>query len=289
MGLEHCRLTPRERGELVKLIVAGSTARTAADLAGVHRNTAPLFFAKLRGLTAAEQDRAMAAAFNGPVEIDESYFGGLRKGKRGRGAAGKVAVFGVLKRGGRVYAHMIADCKRDTLLPIIRRKVKPVGVVYSDTIASYDTLSVEGYEHVRINHSVALSDGTPHINGIENFWSQAKRHFRRYNGVPKALFQLFLQAFVWRFNARTPEGQLKSLWKLPAGSKASRTAANYTAPIVTIQLLGEFHAPGVPARLRDARRRRHNDLLAVVAPGHRQGRPGRPEGADQPRLVRLPR
>jgi transposase len=214
MGLKYCRLTPRPRGELVKLFVAGSTARTAAALVGVHRNTAALFFAKVRGLIAAAQERAMAEAFDGPVEIDESYFGGHRKGKRGRGAAGKVAVFGVLKRGGRVYAQMIADCRRDTLLPIIRRKVAPEGVVYSDTFASYDTLSVEGYEHVRINHSEALADGTRHINGIENFWSQAKRHFRRYNGVPKASFPLFLQEVVWRFNARTPEEQLKSLRNL---------------------------------------------------------------------------
>src|ERR1051325_5727180 len=130
MALRYCRLTPRQRGELVKLFVAGSTARTAAALAGVHRNTAALFFAKLRGLIAAEQERAMAEAFDGPVEIDESYFGGRRKGKRGRGAAGKVAVFGILKRGGKVYAQMIADCKRGTLLPIIKRRVQPDSVVY---------------------------------------------------------------------------------------------------------------------------------------------------------------
>lgn len=215
MGIKYCRLTPRQRGELVKLFVAGSTARTAAALAGVHRNTAALFFAKIRGLIAAEQEQAMTEAFDGPVEIDESYFGGHRKGKRGRGAAGKVAVFGILKRGGRVYAQMIADCKRDTLLPIIRRKVAPESVVYSDTFASYDTLSVEGYEHERINHHEELAAaGGRHINGIENFWSQAKRHLRRFNGVPKASFPLFLQECVWRFNARTPEEQLKSLRKL---------------------------------------------------------------------------
>src|SRR5215210_5160927 len=104
MGINHCRLSPRQRGELVKLFVAGATARTAAALAGVHRNTAALFFAKLRRLIATHQEREMAEAFDGPAEIDESYFGGRRKGKRGRGAAGKTAVFGVLKRGGKVYA-----------------------------------------------------------------------------------------------------------------------------------------------------------------------------------------
>ena len=215
MGLKYSKLTPRQTGELVKLFVAGSTARTAADLAGVHRNTAALFFAKLRAVIAARQERAMADAFDGPVEIDESYFGGRRKGRRGRGAGGKVAVFGILQRGGRVYAQMIADCGRATLVPIVRRKVKPASVVYSDGWSAYDTLSVEGYEHERIDHDAELvADGGRHINGIENFWSQAKRHLRKFNGVPKGSFPLFLQEFAWRFNAGTPREQLQSLRKL---------------------------------------------------------------------------
>ena len=43
--------------------------------------------------------------FAGEIEVDESYFGGSRKGNRGRGAAGKVPVFGLLKRGGKVYTN----------------------------------------------------------------------------------------------------------------------------------------------------------------------------------------
>jgi transposase len=215
MGIRYCRLTPRQRGELVKLFVAGATARTAADLVGVHRNTAALFFAKLRGLIAGHQERAMAEAFDGPVEIDESYFGGHRKGQRGRGAAGKVAVFGILKRGGAVYAQMIADCGRDTLHPIIRRKVAPSSVVYSDSWSANDALWVEGYRHERVNHDEELvAAGGRHINGIENFWSQAKRHLRRFNGVPRGSFPLFLREVVWRHNTGTPENPLKSLRNL---------------------------------------------------------------------------
>ena len=55
----------------------------------------------------------------GEIEVDESYFGGVRKGKRGRGAAGKVPVFGLLKRGGRVYAVTIPNARSETLLPIL--------------------------------------------------------------------------------------------------------------------------------------------------------------------------
>ena len=215
MGLKHSKLTPRQHGELLKLFVAGTTARTAAELVGVHRNTAALFFRKLRERIAEHQAQEMRQAFDGEVEIDESYFGGHRKGKRGRGAAGKVAVFGLLKRGGKVYTQMIADCRRDTLLPIIRRRVAPDSVVYSDTFASYNTLASEGYHHVRINHDEHLAEpGGRHINGIENFWNQAKRHLRKFNGVPKDSFYLFLKECEWRFNTGSPANQLKSLRKL---------------------------------------------------------------------------
>ncbi len=215
MALKHSKLSARQHGELLKLFVAGTTARTAAELVGVHRNTAALFFRKLRELIAEHQEREFRQVFDGEVEIDESYFGGARKGKRGRGAAGKVAVFGLLKRGGKVYTQMIVDCRRDTLMPIIRRKVKPDSVVYSDTFASYNTLASEGYHHVRINHDRALAaPGGRHINGIENFWNQAKRHLRKFNGVPKENFYLFLKECEWRFNTGRIENQLKSLRKL---------------------------------------------------------------------------
>jgi hypothetical protein len=61
----------------------------------------------------------------GKIELDESYFGGHRKGKRGRGAAGKVAVFGILKRGGKVYTQIILDAKTSTLMPIICHRIEP--------------------------------------------------------------------------------------------------------------------------------------------------------------------
>jgi transposase len=67
--------------------------------------------------------------FDGEIEVDESYFGGVRKGKRGRGAAGKVPVFGLLKRNVRVYAQVIPDAKAETLMPIIRDKIRPDSII----------------------------------------------------------------------------------------------------------------------------------------------------------------
>ena len=127
MYVKHCKLPRTKQLELMKYFVASVTARTAADLTGIHRNSAIRFLHKLRSAIAhTEQERA--AQFTGEIKLDESYFGGTRKGKRGRGAAGKVAVFGLLKRRGHVYTQIIIDAKKDTLMPIIRQKSSPTAL-----------------------------------------------------------------------------------------------------------------------------------------------------------------
>ena len=147
----------------------------------------------------------------GEIEVDESYFGGHRKGKRGRGAGGKVPVFGLLKRGGKVYASVIPNVKGKTLKAIIDTKVVPDSIVYLDTFSSYNVLDVSSFKHCRINHSELFADQKNHINGIENFWNQAKRHMRRFNGVPKAHFHLFLKECQWRFNTPSQKQQQTQL------------------------------------------------------------------------------
>ena len=132
--------------------------------------------------------------------MDESYFGGVRKGKRGRGAAGKVPVFGLLKCGGRVYTVMIPNARTSTPMPIMERMIQLDSIVYTDGFSSYDALDVSDFHHVRINHSEKFVDERNHIDGIENFWNQAKRHLRRFNGIPKQSFHLFLKEYEWRFN-----------------------------------------------------------------------------------------
>jgi transposase len=134
--------------------------------------------------------------------VDESYFGGHRKGKRG-----KVAVFGILQRKGRVYTKVIDDASTTTLLPIIRQRVIPDSIVYTDYWRGYNALDVSEFKHYRINHSTLFAHKHNHINGIENFWNQAKRHLRKYNGIPKQHFKPSLKECEWRFNY----GSLKQL------------------------------------------------------------------------------
>jgi transposase len=213
MYVKHCKLSRQKQFELIKYFVSGATARTAAELADIHRNTAVRFFHKLREKIALKQQHR-SEQFCGKIELDESYFGGSRKGKRGRGAAGKVAVFGLLKRGGKVYTQVILDAKTETLMPIIRQKIKPDSVVYTDCWRAYNALDVSEFKHYRINHSKLFAQKHNHINGIENFWNQAKRHMRKFNGVPRQHFNLFLKECEWRFNMGTPKELLIDLKKL---------------------------------------------------------------------------
>ena len=209
--MRKSRLSQQKQVRLIEHFVAGTTARCAADLIGVNRNTAAYYFKRLREIITYELEQVSHEVFEGEIEVDESYFGGARKGNRGRGAAGKVPVFGLLKRGGKVYTKIIADASGATLMPIIERKVIPDSIVYSDCWTGYNALDVSDFKHVRINHSKLFANGRNHINGIENFWNQAKRHLRQFNGVPTAHFGLFLKECEWRFNNPAPQAQLAQL------------------------------------------------------------------------------
>lgn len=209
--MRKSRLSAYKQDRLTELFVAGATARVAGRLVGVNRKTAVTFFDRLRRIIALELAEEHAAEFGGEIEVDESYFGGHRKGKRGRGAAGKVPVFGLLKRGDKVYAEVIPNAASATLVPLVTGKVVPDSVVFSDSWVGYDKLDTSGLRHERINHDTDFAVGSAHINGIENFWSQAKRHLRRFNGVPKAQLGLYLMECEWRFNHRDPAEQFQSL------------------------------------------------------------------------------
>ena len=150
MYIRKSRLSPRRQNRLLEHFVAGTTARAAAEIIGVQPNTAIRFYMRLRFLIASQLP---SYELNGEVEADESYFGGIRKGKRGRRTAGKVAVFGLLKWGGKVFTAIVPNARTETLLPIIEERVTPDSIVYTDTFKAYNVLDVTEFHHMRINHS----------------------------------------------------------------------------------------------------------------------------------------
>ena len=179
----------------------------ASAIVGVHRNTADRYFRRIRHHIASLPP---PAPLMGQVEIDESYFGGMRKGRRGR-ACQKIPVLGMVARGGNVHAQVIPNASSDTIIPIIQKNVVAESVIFTDKWWGYIPLSQAGYTHLTINHSRDFVVGNVHINTIENFWRQAKRNLYLHNGIPKHTFPDYLAECVWRFNNPDPRLQLATL------------------------------------------------------------------------------
>jgi transposase-like protein len=177
-----------------------------AKLTGLTRKSVTLIFLRIRVRIAEECERQ--SPFGGEVEVDESYLGARRvRGKRGRGASGKTIVFGVFKRNGCVYTDVVPDCRKRTLLAVIRGRVTLDAVVHSDGWRGYDGLVDVGYaKHFRVHHGTnEFARGASHVNGIESFWSYAKRRLQKFNGVPARTFYLHLKECEYRFNNRHRE------------------------------------------------------------------------------------
>jgi len=138
----------------------------------------------------------------GVIEMDESYFGGRRKGKRGRGAAGKVPVFGILERNGIVRVEAVKDVKARTLLDLTVKTVRRGSIVYTDKFMGYDSLMFCGYRHVNIDHKKFFASGKVYINGVEGFWSYAKERLIKFHGISKKKFPLYLKEMEFRYNNR---------------------------------------------------------------------------------------
>lgn len=141
---------------------------------------------------------------NGEIEIDESYFGGRRKGKRGRGAYNKAIVFGILERNGKVYTAVVPNVKAKTLMAEIIKKTRKGSVFYTDQFRSYKSLIFYG-KHEKIDHSKTLVEYNKHINGIEGFWSFAKERFMKYHGINRNNYYWYLKEMEFRFNYRNED------------------------------------------------------------------------------------
>jgi len=136
----------------------------------------------------------------GEIEADESYFGGRRKGKRGRGAGHKTIVFGILERGGKVSVSIVPNASAEALLTETVKKVRRGSIVYTDKWVGYDSLMFCGYKHLNIDHRYKFKQGKVYINGVEGFWSFAKERLIKHHGISKEKFPIYIKEMEWRYN-----------------------------------------------------------------------------------------
>jgi len=196
--------------QLLRYFVYDFEAKTVASLTGLNRNTVNRYLTLIR--TRIAEYCEQQSPVQGEIEVDESYIGGKRiKGKRGRGAYRKTPVFGIFKRGGKVYTEVVPDCAKATLQAIIRGRVDPDSVIHSDGWRGYNGLVDLGYKkHYRVNHGAdQFVDRKCHINGIESFWAYAKGRLSKFHGISDSTFYLHLKECEFRFNHRN-----KDLYKM---------------------------------------------------------------------------
>ena len=148
---------------------------------------------------------------SGEVEVDETFIGGkarnmhlAKKARRitGTGTKDKVAVMGILERGGEVRTMVVASRKKAVLQAEVRKHVEAGSALYTDALLSYEGLASE-YAHKVVDHAVEYVNGRIHTNGLENFWSLLKRGIAgTYISVePFHLFR-YLDEQSFRYNNR---------------------------------------------------------------------------------------
>lgn len=197
------KISERKFREILRYFSQDFTASDTAQLTSISVRSINTIFLKLRKRITQECEEQ--TPFNGVVELDESYFGPRRiRGKRGRGAGSKTIVFGIFKRDDKVYTEIVPNASKASLIKVIRGHVSAESIIHTDGWPGYNGLVDVGYsKHFRVYHGKnEFATGNRHINGIESFWSYAKRRLVKFNGVSRRTFFLHLKETEFRFNNR---------------------------------------------------------------------------------------
>jgi len=180
----------------------GISAKQIERETGVTYKTAWRMFHQIRSLLQEDYEPT-----SGEFEVDETYIGASKPGKRGRGAGGKAVVFGVAQRNGNVSALIPRNLKTSTVVPLIKERVLPESMVYTDEFPAYDYLTEHGFKHERVHHTAKVwVTGNAHTNTIEGFWSLLKRGIDGvYHAVSQKHLQSYINEYSFRYNHRGDE------------------------------------------------------------------------------------
>lgn len=187
---------------LIKLFELSVSAKAASEQTKTSYKTALKAFDAIRNSILERHAEPGRATIRGEIEADEAYFGGKRKGHRGRGARNKVIVFGILERGGKVSVSIVQNVSAKTLMGETVKKVRRGSIVYTDKWAGYDSLMFCGYKHLSVDHRYKFKSGKVYINEIEGFWSFAKERLIKHHGISPKKFLLYIKEMEWRYNNR---------------------------------------------------------------------------------------
>jgi len=189
MRFPRSKLTQAQTERLLEHFVAGTAARPAGELVGVNRNTARLFYHRLRVLIARHLARER------PPRVDVAF-----EIRCFSGVSDLQPVFGLLGRRGKVHAVLLRAGEPGATAPTRPPRLRLEAIVATRAPQTRRVLHAADLRHFRLGSDASRSP----IDSVENFWSQAKRHLRKYNGMSRENFSLFLGECEWRFNYGPP-------------------------------------------------------------------------------------
>ena len=176
----------------------------AAKTASVNQHTTHRLHGLLRRRVVALAEAEAAPFRQGTIELDERCFGPRRgRGRRGRGAAQKLPVIGLLKRDGKVFTQIVPHCSGVELLSVIRGQGRRPAVIHTDGWKACDGLVLDGFRHHRVHHCAnELARGRRHIDGIGSCWGHAKTRLAQQRGIRIGKFHDHLKETERRWNHR---------------------------------------------------------------------------------------
>jgi transposase len=190
----------------------GLSAKQIQRETGVTYKTAWRMFKQIRSMLKEDHSEGMGGPSSPGVEMDETYFGGVRRGVKGKPKAGdkkKTAVVGIVERTGNMRAFAARDTKGATLLGLVKEHILPATTVFTDELSAYDGIGhmKNGYTHKRIKHSEKVYVvGDTHTNTVEGFWSLLKGGIKGvYHSVGSAYLQSYLDEYSFRYNRRASD------------------------------------------------------------------------------------
>jgi len=198
----------------VWIITSAKNGVSSCEIArslGVTQKTAWFMLHRIRLAMQSGSMMKLGGNGGGEVEADETFIGGKARNMHlsvrqrritGTGTKDKVAVMGLLERGGQVRTMVVPSRKKSVLQAEVKKHVEAGAALYTDFLLSYEGLAPD-YAHQVVDHAVEYVNGRIHTNGLENFWSLLKRGIGgTYISVePFHLFR-YLDEQTFRYNNR---------------------------------------------------------------------------------------
>lgn len=197
--INKVKLQAKDWLRLIKLFELETPARKASQQMGISYPTVLKTFYCIRQSIIAhggDGDHLLRRE----IEADEGFFDDQGKRRSGQGTQGKIPVFGMIERDGKVRVEVLRDVSAEHILNLTIEKACRGSIVYTNKFGEYDALMFCGYKHVGVDHEIRFSRGDIDINGLEGFWSFTKERMSKFHGVSKEKFPLYLKEMEFRYN-----------------------------------------------------------------------------------------